>query len=144
MIRIGTSGWSYAHWTNVLYPEEFAHEGRTLLSRMPRLEAQRKLRKEYQALVDGTLSVDKFEEARTGILDAYLTNVSNRLNEVMKVLTVVSTVFMPLTLLTGIWGMNVHLPVLPGGDEAQFWWIAGLMLVIVVIMLAVFRRRRWI
>jgi magnesium transporter len=89
---------------------------------------------------DGALLQDRI----TGILDAYLTNVSNRLNEVMKVLTVVATVFMPLTLLTGIWGMNVHLPLLPGGETAQFWWVAGLMAVIVVIMLAVFRRRRWI
>jgi magnesium transporter len=85
-----------------------------------------------------------FQDRITGILDAYLTNVSNRLNEVMKVLTVVSTVFMPLTLLTGIWGMNVHLPLFPGDDAAQFWWIAAVMALIVVIMLAVFRRRRWI
>jgi magnesium transporter len=62
----------------------------------------------------------------------------------MKVLTVVATVFMPLTLLTGIWGMNLRLPLLPGGETAQFWWIAGLMALIVVIMLAAFRRRRWI
>jgi magnesium transporter len=85
-----------------------------------------------------------FQDRITGILDAYLTNVSNRLNEVMKVLTVVATVFMPLTLLTGIWGMNVPLPLLPGGERAQFWWLAGLMAVMVVIMLVVFRRRRWI
>jgi magnesium transporter len=85
-----------------------------------------------------------FQDRITGILDAYLTNVSNRLNGVMKVLTVVATVFMPLTLLTGIWGMNVHLPLLPGGEGAQFWWLVGLMVAMVILMLAVFRRRRWI
>jgi magnesium transporter len=85
-----------------------------------------------------------FQDRITGILDAYLTNVSNRLNEVMKVLTIVSTIFMPLTLVSGIWGMNVHLPLLPGSDATQFWWVMGMIVVIVVVMLAYFRKRRWI
>jgi magnesium transporter len=85
-----------------------------------------------------------FQDRISGILDAHLTNVSNRLNEVMKVLTVVSTIFMPLTLLTGLWGMNVLFPRFPGSDAAQFWWLFGLMIVIVVFMLALFRRKNWI
>jgi len=85
-----------------------------------------------------------FQDRITGMLDAHLSNVSNRLNEVMKVLTVVATIFMPLTLLTGIWGMNVPLPRFPGSEAAQFWWVFGIMTVIVVLMLAIFRRRRWI
>jgi magnesium transporter len=85
-----------------------------------------------------------FQDRITGILDAYLTNVSNRLNEVMKVLTIVSTIFMPLTLVSGIWGMNVHLPLLPGSDVMQFWWVMGIIAVIVVLMLLYFRKRRWI
>jgi len=80
----------------------------------------------------------------TGVLDAHLSNVSNRLNQVMKVLTVVTTIFMPLTLLSGMWGMNIQLPRLPGGDPAQFWWIVGIMTAVIVMMLVVFRRRRWI
>jgi len=85
-----------------------------------------------------------FQDRISGILDAHLTNVSNRLNEVMKVLTVVSTIFMPLTLLSGLWGMNIKLPVFPGGDAAQFWWLFGIMGVIVFSMLALFRRKNWI
>ena len=85
-----------------------------------------------------------FQDRITGILDAYLTNVSNKLNEVMKLLTVVATVFMPLTLVSGIYGMNVHLPEFPGGDATQFWWLAGIMLAVVGLMLAFFRRKRWI
>jgi magnesium transporter len=85
-----------------------------------------------------------FQDRITGILEAHLSNVSNRLNEVMKVLTVVSTIFMPLTLLAGLWGMNVPLPRLPGDDAAQFWWVFLVMLIVVVGMLALFRRRRWI
>jgi magnesium transporter len=85
-----------------------------------------------------------FQDRITGILDAHLTSVSNRLNEVMKVLTIVSTVFMPLAVLSGLWGMNVPLPRFPGSDAMQFWWLAGIMLVVVAAMLVVFRRRRWI
>ena len=85
-----------------------------------------------------------FQDRITGILDAHLSNVSNRLNEVMKVLTVVATIFMPLTLLSGIYGMNVRLPRLPGGEAAQFWWLLGIMAVVILAMLAVFRRKRWV
>jgi magnesium transporter len=85
-----------------------------------------------------------FQDRITSILDAHLTNVSNRLNEVMKVLTVVSTIFMPLTVLSGMWGMNVPLPHFPGSDAAQFWWLAAIMVLIAVLMLGFFRRRRWI
>jgi magnesium transporter len=85
-----------------------------------------------------------FQDRITGILDAHLSNVSNRLNQVMKVLTVLTTVFMPLTLLSGLWGMNIALPHFPGGDAAQFWWLAGVMITIVMAMLVFFRRMRWI
>ena len=85
-----------------------------------------------------------FQDRITGILDAHLTNTSNRLNEVMKVLTVVATIFMPLTLLTGIYGMNVDLPHFVGGPAAQFWWLFGIMVATIVLMLILFRRRRWI
>ena len=85
-----------------------------------------------------------FQDRVTGILEVNLSTVSNRLNMVMKVLTVMSTIFLPLTVLTGMWGMNIKLPVFPGGDAAQFWWIAGTMLVVILTMLALFRRRGWI
>ncbi len=61
-----------------------------------------------------------FQDRITSILDAHLSAVSNQLNSVMKVLTIIATLFMPLTVLTGMYGMNVRLPHLPGGDRAQF------------------------
>ena len=85
-----------------------------------------------------------FQDRITGILDAHLSSVSNRLGRVMKVLTVLTTVFMPLTLLSGLWGMNIPLPRLPGGDAAQFWWVVGIMVGAVATMLLVLRFRRWI
>ncbi len=85
-----------------------------------------------------------FHDRVTSLLEAHLSNVSNRLNEVMKVLTIFATIFMPLTVLTGMYGMNVPLVHFPGGDNAQFWWILGIMLGCGASMLWYFRRRRWI
>ena len=85
-----------------------------------------------------------FQERVTGIHEVNLATVSNRLNQVMKVLTVMSTIFLPLTVLTGMWGMNIDLPHFPGGPQAQFWWMAGVMAALVVGMLAGFRRLKWI
>ena len=80
----------------------------------------------------------------TGILEAHLSTISNRLNRVMKLLTVMSTIFLPLTVLTGMWGMNIPLPHFPGGPDVQFWWISGCMAAITAVMLALFRRNEWI
>lgn len=80
----------------------------------------------------------------TGLLDAYLSTQSNRLNQVMKVLTVIATIFMPLTVLASLYGMNVPLPDFPGGQGVQFWWIVGLMVISSGGMLWMFRRMDWL
>ena len=64
--------------------------------------------------------------------------------QVMKVLTVISTIFMPLAVLTGLYGMNVPVPHLPGGEAAQFWWIVGFMGVLSGVMIWIFHRMRWL
>lgn len=84
-----------------------------------------------------------FQDRVSSLLDAHLSQVSNQLNGVMKVLTIIATIFMPLTVLTGLWGMNVGLPHLPGGEGAQFWWVMGLMILLAAVMLGYFRRQRW-
>jgi len=98
----------------------------------------------YDHLVRLADDVLIFQDRITGMLDAHLSNVSNRLNEVMKVLTVVATILMPLTLLSSVYGMNVPLPQFPGGERLQFWWLFGVSVATVVAMLAMFRRKRWI
>jgi magnesium transporter len=85
-----------------------------------------------------------FQDRITSLLEAHLSTVSNQLNGVMKVLTVIATIFMPLTVLTGMWGMNVTLPHLPGGERIQFWWVFALMLAISVAMLVMFRKKQWL
>ena len=98
----------------------------------------------YDHLVRLSDEATLLQDRVTGILEAHLSTISNRLNLVMKVLTVMSTIFLPLTVLTGMWGMNVPLPVFPGGDTMQFWWISGCMAVITAVMLAVFRHNGWL
>lgn len=84
-----------------------------------------------------------FQDRITALLEAHLSNVSNRLNRVMKVLTIIATIFMPLTVISGIYGMNVPLPAFPGGPGLQFWWIIGLMIVVAGSMVGWFTRRHW-
>jgi len=98
----------------------------------------------YDHLVRLTDEAIFLQDRVTGLLDAYLSNQSNRLNQVMKVLTVIATIFMPLTVLTSLYGMNVTLPHLPGGPDAQFWWVMGMMVGISGAMLWVFHRMRWL
>ena len=86
-----------------------------------------------------------FQDRVTSILDAHLSNVSNRLNQVMKVLTVITLIFMPLTLVAGLYGMNVHLPGVSSPDNPRpFWWLLAGMTVTVAVMLWIFRRRDWL
>ena len=85
-----------------------------------------------------------FQERVTGIHEINLASVSNRLNKVMKVLTVMSTIFLPLTVLSGMWGMNIPLPHFPGGEHMQFWYLSGTMIAVIVTMLALFRHNKWI
>jgi magnesium transporter len=98
----------------------------------------------YDHVVRFTEEAILFQDRVTGIFEVNLSASSHRLNQVMKVLTVMSTIFLPLTVLTGMWGMNVELPHLPGGLAAQFWWVGGIMVALIVAMLAFFRRNKWI
>jgi magnesium transporter len=98
----------------------------------------------YDHLVRLTDEAVFLQDRVTGLLDAHLSNQSNRLNQVMKVLTVIATIFMPLTVLSSIWGMNIKLPQLPGGEDAQFSWIIAMMVAISAVMLWLFRRMKWL
>jgi magnesium transporter len=89
-------------------------------------------------------SVDIYRDVAASAMDIYLSAISNRLNVVMKQLTVVATIFMPLTLITGIYGMNITRMMWPSPDWAwSFPVVMGSMLVIVAGMLYVFKRRGW-
>jgi magnesium transporter len=85
-----------------------------------------------------------FQDRITSLLDANLAIVSNQLNTIMKILTIIATVFMPLTFITGLYGMNVDLPHFGFGGVTMFWVLMGIMAGIVAFMLVYFRRRGWI
>ena len=86
-----------------------------------------------------------FQDRITSLLDAHYSNVSNRLNEIMRVLTVLTVIVAPLTLVAGIYGMNMHLPgVQTENDPRPFWWLMGGMAATVVVMLAFFKKRNWL
>jgi len=98
----------------------------------------------YDHVVRFTEEAILFQDRVTGIFEVNLSTVSHRLNQVMKLLTVMSTIFLPLTVLTSMWGMNIPLPHFPGGENMQFVWITGIMAVVSLAMIALFRRNRWI
>jgi magnesium transporter len=87
-------------------------------------------------------SADGFRDLMNAALDIYLSSINNRTNDVMKVLTIFASLFMPLTFMTSLYGMNFqYMP------ELSFPWaypaLLGLLAALVVIMLMFFRRRRW-
>lgn len=86
---------------------------------------------------------DTQRELLSSAMEAHLSQVSNRLNEVMKVLTIMSTILMPMTLISGIYGMNFRfMPEL--NWRFGYPWALGLMLTVSLLMLAYFRRRKWL
>ena len=88
-------------------------------------------------------SIDTYRDMLAGMLDIYLSSISNRLNEVMKVLTIIATIFMPLTFIAGVYGMNFkYMPEINWIFGYPF--ILGLMLFIAFVMLIYFKRKKWI
>jgi magnesium transporter len=120
-----------------------ARLGRREFAQIPESLSYR-FRDVYDHLVRLSDEAVYFQDRISSLLDAHLSNVSNQLNSVMKVLTIISTIFMPMTVLTGMYGMNVPLPHLPGGEHAQFWWIVAIMASVTIAMLTFFRRRNWL
>jgi magnesium transporter len=86
--------------------------------------------------------LDNFKEVVEALEDTNESVISHRQNDVLRILTVVSVVLLPLTLITGIFGMNVHFP----GFEtaAAFWVIAGFMLGLAIGLITFFRLKRWL
>lgn len=89
-------------------------------------------------------SIETAREVAAAAMDIYLSSTSNRMNEIMKVLTVVATLFMPLTLISGIYGMNVVRGMWPPVDASwSFSAIIAAMLFIAAWMIWFFKRRKW-
>ncbi len=97
----------------------------------------------YDHIIQIIDNIETFRDILSGMLDIYLSSVSNRLNEVMKVLTIIATIFIPLTFIAGLYGMNFKsMPELewPHG----YYLCLGLMAIVALSMLAFFWRKGWI
>jgi magnesium transporter len=89
-------------------------------------------------------AIDTYRDVASSVMDIYLSAISNRLNVVMKQLTVVATIFMPLTLITGIYGMNLTKMMWPSPEWAwSFPAVLASFVVITMGMLYLFKRRGW-
>ena len=101
------------------------------------------LRDVYDHTIQVIDTVETFRDMVSGMLDIYLSSISNKMNEVMKVLTIIATIFIPLTFLAGLYGMNFkHMP------ELELpWGYPGLLVVMIAVgllMVAYFRRKKWL
>jgi len=101
------------------------------------------IRDAYDHIIQIVDTLESFRDMLSSMLDTYLSSISNRMNEVMKVLTIIATIFIPITFIAGVYGMNFeHMP------ELGYWWAypatLGLMIAVGLGMLVYFRRRRWI
>ena len=87
--------------------------------------------------------IDNIRDITTGALDIYLNSTSLKLNEIMKALTVISTIFLPLTFITGFYGMNFKFfPMIRLGNMV-FYLVMGMSLAVVGGMLLYFKKRGW-
>jgi len=101
------------------------------------------LRDVYDHTIQVIDTVETFRDVLSGMLDMYLSSISNRMNEVMKVLTIIATIFIPLTLIAGIYGMNFkYMPELE--NILGYPLVLVGMLIIGIIMLMYFKKRRWL
>lgn len=104
---------------------------------------QEYLRDVYDHTIEVMDSIETFRDIGAGMLDVYLSSVSNRLNEVMKVLTVITTIFMPLSFIAGVYGMNFrHMPELE--HPYGYLVVIVVMLTIGTAMLLYFIKRKWL
>lgn len=86
--------------------------------------------------------VEIYREVCSGMLDTYLSSIGNKTNEVMKVLTVFSTIFIPLTFLAGVYGMNFkYMPALKWEYSYHTFWIISIVLAL--FMLRFFKKKEW-
>jgi magnesium transporter len=101
------------------------------------------LRDVYDHTIQTIDTIETYRDMLSGMLDLYLSSISNRMNEVMKVLTIIATIFIPLTFITGIYGMNFqYMPEL--GMRWGYPMVLIIMALIGVTMLVYFRRKRWL
>jgi magnesium transporter len=96
----------------------------------------------YDHMIQVIDTIETYRDLLAGMVDLYQSTISNRMNSIMKVLTIISTVFIPITFLTGVYGMNFEY--MPGvSNENGFWIITAVVLISITTMLTYFKRQGW-
>jgi magnesium transporter len=123
---------------------------REVLSRLEKMDSNLlddKTRNYFRDLYDHITQVSEnieiYREMTWGLMDMYMTTISHKMNEVMKVLTIIATIFIPLTFIAGIYGMNFE--VMPELEwEYSYFVLLGVMLLVFIGMLYFFRKKKWL
>lgn len=140
LLLIGKIAWAEREVVNALQRGDL---------RMVSAETVFYLRDCYDHVVQIIDMIETLRDITTGLLDSYLSSVSNQTNSVMKVLTIIATVFIPLTFIVGVYGMNFN----PGAGPLSmpelnmtygYVTVWGIMILIVVGMFIAFRRNKWL
>jgi magnesium transporter len=103
----------------------------------------------YDHIIQVIDMIETYRDLTSGLQEAYLSSISNRMNEIMKVLTIISTIFIPLTFIAGIYGMNFD-PHVSRWNMPELEWVfgypfsLGLMAVVAFFLVLFFRRRGWL
>jgi magnesium transporter len=105
-------------------------------------EASAYFRDIYDHTIRINESIEDYREILSNTLEVHISLVSNRMNEVMKALTIVATIMLPLTVLTGIYGMNLNIP--ESNFQDMYYFVLLLMAIIAIGMTFYFKRKRWI
>jgi magnesium transporter len=101
------------------------------------------LRDVYDHTIQVIDSVETFRDMLSGMHDTYLSSISNRMNEIMKVLTIIATIFIPLTFIAGIYGMNFQsMPELGWRWGYPVVWVV--ILLVTVVMVIFFKKKKWL
>lgn len=101
------------------------------------------LRDVYDHTIQVIDTVETYRDIVSGMHDTYLSSISNRMNDVMKVLTIIATIFIPLTFIAGIYGMNFEfMPELKW--RGAYFTVWGIILFVAVLMLIFFKRKKWL
>ncbi|WP_338252199.1 magnesium/cobalt transporter CorA [Dictyobacter halimunensis] len=89
--------------------------------------------------------LDSYRDLMSSLLDVYLTTVANRQNEIMKQLALISTIFLPITFVTGVFGQNFgHSPQVDHDAGFNFWFVLLFMALVTIMQIWYFRHRKWI
>ncbi len=123
---------------------------REVISRLDRLGSKQfkastgvYIRDVYDHTIQVIDAIETYRDLLSGMLDIYLSSISNKMNQIMQVLTIIGTIFIPLTFLAGVYGMNFqYMPELSWRYSYPILW--ALMLIITAIMILFFRRRKWL